>query len=151
MDQVNWFNQIIDFAIEREVEANQFYLELAETMQVPAMAEVFRGFAAEELAHKAKLDAIRHGEIVVSEPEKVETLKITDYIVDVELMANMTYEQALVLAMQKEKAAYKLYMDLAGLAGDAQQRDVFLAMAAEEAKHKLRFEIEYDDNVLQED
>jgi rubrerythrin len=30
-------------------------------------------------------------------------------------------------------------------------RNLFLALAAEEARHKLRFEIEYDDHVLKED
>jgi len=29
--------------------------------------------------------------------------------------------------------------------------DMFLALAQEEARHKLRFEIEYDDVVLKED
>jgi rubrerythrin len=52
--------------------------------------------------------------------------------------------------MKKEKAAFRLYSDLAGLADDAQLRNTFLFLAQEEAKHKLRFEIEYDENVLVE-
>jgi len=30
-------------------------------------------------------------------------------------------------------------------------RSLFFSLAAEEAKHRLRFEVEYDDHVLKED
>jgi rubrerythrin len=61
----------------------------------------------------------------------------------------MTYAEALILAMKKEKAAYRLYTDLAGVAEAEELTNLFLSLAAEEAKHKLRFEIEYDDHVLE--
>jgi len=62
----------------------------------------------------------------------------------------MTYAQALVVAMSKEKAAFRLYYDLAKTAGNEEMRDIFIALAQEESKHKLRFEIEYDEYVLRE-
>jgi rubrerythrin len=62
----------------------------------------------------------------------------------------MTYEEALVVAMKKEKAAFKLYTKLAEKAPTEDLKDVFLSLAAEESKHKLRFEVEYDDYVLRE-
>ena len=52
--------------------------------------------------------------------------------------------------MKKEKAAFKLYTDLSEKAGDESLRSFFLALAQEEAKHKLSFELEYDDYVLTE-
>jgi rubrerythrin len=52
--------------------------------------------------------------------------------------------------MNKEKAAFKLYSDLAKIAPNNEIREIFLSLAQEEAKHKLRFEIEYDDYVLKE-
>jgi rubrerythrin len=62
----------------------------------------------------------------------------------------MNYQDALVLAMKKEKAAFRLYLDLANEVQSEDQKDLFLALAQEEAKHKLRFEIEYDEVVLKE-
>jgi rubrerythrin len=47
--------------------------------------------------------------------------------------------------MKKEKAAFKLYSDLASSTDDENVKTMFLALAQAEAKHKLRFEIEYDD------
>ena len=54
----------------------------------------------------------------------------------------------ILLAMKKEKAAYRLYLDLAMVAEAEELTDLFLALAREEANHKLRFEIEYDKNIL---
>ena len=52
--------------------------------------------------------------------------------------------------MKKEKAAYRLYLDLAAVGEDEELTDMFLSLAQEEAKHKLRFEIEYDDEIMKE-
>lgn len=41
-------------------------------------------------------------------------------------------------------------MKLSESTEDENLRNLFLALAQGEAKHKLRFEIEYDDNILRE-
>jgi rubrerythrin len=43
-----------------------------------------------------------------------------------------------------------MYTDLAATVDDESLRETFLALAQEEAKHKLRFEVEYDDVIMQE-
>lgn len=78
-------------------------------------------------------------------------LGLADYLVDAEPAEDMSYAEALVLAMKKEKAAFRLYTDLASAARGDALRDLFLSLAAEEARHKLRFEVEYDDHVMKED
>ena len=142
--------EVIEFAIAREIESRDFYMKLAERMENPSMQKVFENFATEELGHKLKLEAISRGEILLV-PEQVQSLNIADYVVDVEPQPDMDYADALVLAMRKEKAAYRLYLDLAAVGEDEELTDMFLSLAQEEAKHKLRFEIEYDDIVLKED
>ena len=62
----------------------------------------------------------------------------------------MELQDALIVAMKAEKAAFKLYSDLAEAAGDANTRNLFQSLAQEEARHKLRFEIEYDNYVYKE-
>jgi rubrerythrin len=152
MKKYNSVEEILDFAIAREVEANEFYMELAERMERPEMRKVFEDFAKEERGHKAKLEAVKKGEFQISSnEEEVPSLDIADYVVDVEPKPNMSYAEALIVAMKKEKAAYRLYLDLASVAGNEELTDMFLSLANEEAKHKLRFEIEYDNIVLKED
>lgn len=141
----------LDFAIGNEVEAHAFYRELAEKMATPAMKRVFEEFAAEELGHKAKLEAVQRGSRSVGAMnERVQSLGLADYLVESPPQAQMTYAEALILAMKKEKAAYRLYLDLAAAAGAGELAELFRSLAAEEARHKLRFEIEYDDVVLKE-
>lgn len=136
-------DEILDFAMAREAEAQDFYENIAKQMKREEMQKVFEKFAAEELRHKIKLEAVKAGELAIGQ-EQVRSLDIADYIVDVEPRPDMSYADALVVAMKKEKAAYRLYLDLAGVAEAEELTDMFLWLAGEEAKHKLRFEIEYD-------
>ena len=147
MDTFDSFIAVLDYAIDKEIEANRFYEDMAKQMKNPAMREVFEAFAKEELGHKAKLEAIKQGKEI--QPTKdITDLRIADYTVDVEPAPDMSYQDALILAMKKEKVAFRLYLDLADQVEDEDQKALFLSLAQEEAKHKLRFEIEYDDVVL---
>lgn len=149
MEHFESAEEILDFAIERETESHDFYMKMAERMENPKMREVFEQFASEEMGHKMKLEAVKHGEILLGQRE-VMSLGIADYVVDVEPRPDMDYAEALVLAMKKEKAAYRLYLDLAAVAEDEELTDMFLLLSQEEAKHKLRFEIEYDRVVMKD-
>ncbi len=143
-------NEILDFAISQEEAAARFYTDLAERTERPGMTSIFREFASQELGHKAKLQSIKDGVIDIPEPKKVMDLKIAEYLVDVESRPDMGYQDALILAMKREKAAFKMYNDLAALTGDEGVRATMLALAQEEARHKLRIEIEYDERILTE-
>ena len=136
-------DEILDFAIKREIEAQNFYMKLADFVETPEMAKVFSDLALEELEHKAKLEAIKAGEIVVSE-EEVGNLGITSHVKDIKQHTKMSYVELLVVGMKKEEAARKLYTDLATITQEQELRDIFLKLAQKEAEHKLRFEIEYD-------
>lgn len=142
--------EILDFAIEREQEAVDFYNEIAAKTDNSEMKKVFEQFAREEMGHKAKLLNIREAGLFNLSFNKIEDLKIADYVVNIEASTDMTYHDALILAMQKEKAAFKLYQELAKRAPNNEVSNIFLSLAQEEAKHKLRFEIEYDEYVLRE-
>lgn len=145
---LNW---ILDFAIARELEANVFYLGLAERVEQPAMKKVFADFAAEEERHKQKIEAVKAGGTMLSAEQEVIDLKIADYLVEpAPPEADISYKDALILAMKREKEAFRLYKDLSEAAKDDVTRDLFAGLANEEAKHKLYFETEYDENFLSE-
>jgi len=151
MKEFGSVDEIMDFAVAREEEAAQFYADLAGRAERAWMRQVFEGFAREELGHKAKLLTIKEEKLLMPAADKVMDLKIADYLVEAEPAADMNYQDALVLAMKREKASFKLYTDLAATTDDANLRATLLALAQEEARHKLRFELEYDDYVLKED
>ena len=150
MNDFKSIDDVLDFAIQSEQEAVDFYTNLANGSENQAMREVFIQFAKEEKGHKKRLQNIKRKEMFELSDEKVFDLEIGDYLIDVKPTTDMSYQDALILAMKREKSAFKLYSDLAGIAPNSGLKNVFLTLAQEEAKHKLRFEIEYDDNVLKE-
>lgn len=143
--------QIISFAIDNEIEAYKFYTELSEKVNNPEIKKILLDFAAEEKGHKKLLEDFKKGKKVNLGGDKIPDLKIADYAVDIKPTPNMKYQDILTLAMKKEKAAFALYTDLAEESADPEAKKLFQALAQQEAKHKLRFELEYDNVVLKED
>jgi len=141
----NSIDEALTFAIGEEQAAADFYTRLAQRTNVPGMKQALLGFAQEEMTHKSKLEAIRSGGTIAFTPQRIADLKIAEYVVNVMPDPEMSYRDALIVAMKKEKAAFRLYSDLAAGAPDDALRSTFLALAQEEAKHKLRFEVEFDD------
>lgn len=150
MEQWKSVDEILDFAIGQEEQAYQFYTEMAGKMQRAWMKDIFENFAKEELGHKKKLTEVKSGKSLMKSEKKVLDLKISDYITDVEPSSQNDYQEALVIAMKKEKKAFKMYNDLAEATDDDNLKSIFLSLAQEEAKHKLRFELEYDDVIMSE-
>jgi rubrerythrin len=138
---------ILDFAIRREEAAAELYTSMAGRVTRPEMREALLSFAEEEKRHKQRLLKIKAGELPAVSEETIRDLKIADYVEQPEPTSRMDYPEALRFAMNAEKAAFRLYSDLAEIS-PANQAAVFRALAQEEAKHKLRFEVEYEDNVL---
>lgn len=150
MKQFKSINDILDFAIHAEQEAVDFYTGLASRSSNEQMKAVFIEFAGEEMKHKSRLAIIRENHTFQMPDEKVKDLKIADYLTDVVATPDMTYADALVLAMKKEKNAFRLYLTLSESTDDTFMKSLFLSLAMEESKHKLRFEVEYDEFILRE-
>jgi len=148
--KLNSIDTILDYAIEKEEDARQFYLTLAARMDRENMKKIFEQFAREESSHKVKIQAVKEGKLMLKTVGDVVDLRIADHLEDIDLDSNLDYQQALIVAMKAEKNAYILYNDLANSTSDENLKAMFLGLAQEEAKHKLRFEVEYDDYVLRE-
>ena len=151
MKEFTNINFILDFAINQEQESVDFYMNLATKVLNKEMKKIFENFAKEEIGHKAKLIKLKEEGLSNSfNNENIANLKMDEYLVNVKPSPDMTYQDALILAMKKEKYAFKLYTNLADYAKAENLKNIFLMLAQEEAKHKLRFEIEYDEFVLKE-
>ncbi|MGQ9846173.1 MAG: ferritin-like domain-containing protein [Bacteroidales bacterium] len=147
---INAFNStddILNFAINREQESIDLYERLSKEAPTPQMRDVFISFANEERGHKKRLLNIQSSGQFKMVETQIQDLKIEDYLVDVSETVGLTYQAALILAMKKEKTAFKLYMNLAAKVDDPLLKSLFETLAQEESKHKLRFELEYDEVV----
>ncbi|HBX53742.1 MAG: rubrerythrin [Bacteroidetes bacterium RIFOXYA12_FULL_35_11] len=150
MNEFNSIDDILDFAIENEQKAVDFYTTLAGVIKNSDMRDTFEQFAREEIGHKAKLVKIKEEKIFVASKENISDLKISDYVDNVEVSSDMSYQDALILAMKREKSAFKLYTKLATKTSNTDLQNLFLSLAQEESKHKLMFEVEYDDVIFRE-
>ncbi len=139
MERVDSINEILEFAIAREIEANQLYTYMAKRMKSMVMSKICEDFAKEELEHKAKLELE-----LMKEGEIVRKLNISAYLGESGSRINMNYEELLVFAIKKEQTSIDLYTDLAEIVKDKETRDMLLVLADEETTHKLQFEAEYN-------
>ncbi len=150
METFKNFDEILDFAMESEQKAVDFYNQLADRVKNEDMKKIFVEFALEEVGHKAKLKKIKEERTFTVSSERISDLKISDYVDSVVIKPEMSYQEALIVAMNREKAAFNLYTRLSAKAEAPELKDIFRMLAQEESKHKLRFEMEYDEYVLRE-
>ena len=146
MGRVNPDDEILEFAISREVEAYHFYRALAGRVDSLEMRKVFEDLAKEELEHKAKLELeiMKTGKTVAVQ-QKLTPRSSSDYIIsDDESQFDVDYKDMLLLGMEKEEASFRTYVNLVANARDEESQEVLLALAEDEVRHKLRFETEYD-------
>jgi rubrerythrin len=143
MKTFNCVNDVLDLAIAREIEAHDFYVELAAWAERPEVAAAFEELAAQEAQHRTKLEAVKAGHVTLEEQE-VGSLGIAETLDLTEPKANLTYLQALGVAMQREEDAFGLYTHLASMARDRDVKAMLSKLAQEEAQHRLQLEIEYD-------
>jgi rubrerythrin len=145
---MNTVDEVLDYAIDQEQQAADFYANLAARAEKAGMKELLLEFAEEEIRHKERLLAVKSGERELTPEQQVLDLKISDYLVEVDASDDISYQDALIVAMKKERAAFELYSDMAEKVPESNLKQVFVGLAKEEAKHKLFFETEYDERVL---
>ncbi|MDA3866815.1 MAG: ferritin family protein [Salinivirgaceae bacterium] len=150
MKEFKTIDDILNFAINSEQEAIDFYLLLAQRATSDDMTAIFESFVEEEMKHKERLLEVKETGSYRIEQSAVADLHIADYVTKVKPSPDMDYQDSLILAMQKEKAAFKLYTNLANRAPSNDLRVLFESLAMEESKHKLRFEMAYDEYILRE-
>jgi rubrerythrin len=141
-------SDVVNFAIEKEEKAMQFYRECAERAKNPGIKEFFREMEAEEMSHRdmlKNLDALNLDSVKL---QKVENLKISDYLVEVTFSESGTYQEALIIAMKKEEKAMAFYAGWKDKCVDERASKLFQVLANEEEKHKRKLERLYDEDIL---
>jgi rubrerythrin len=144
-------DEALDFAIGKEQEAYDFYMHWAPLIESEATGEVFREFAREEEKHKRMLLDVKAGGSFKAAGQAVPDLRLADFFVEVAPSPDMTYQDALLLAIAREKAAHSLYIGLAGSGVGPALAKIFADLADMESRHKLRLESIYDDTFMRED
>ncbi len=151
MDTIT-FNEILDFAVEREKEAVDFYHDLQKSAKFSGFKEMLQELENMEKGHILILEKMRKKSNVESSGDHIKDLKIIDYISEENDIQPDSYHNILLIAMQREDKANLLYRDLANRFTDEDNElsKLFYRLAQEEAGHKLKFENLYDEYVLKD-
>jgi rubrerythrin len=142
------FKEVITFAIRKEAEAYNLYKTYSQLVKTPGLKTMFEELAQQEQKHREILEGVKRKDVSDYKFKKIPDLKIGDYVEKEEFSPDMDYASALRLAIKREEFSVRLYNLMAERADDPELRKLFSALAQEEAKHKLRLETEYDENVL---
>jgi len=141
------FEEIINFAIEKEKEAVAFYEDASGQEPYSGARKTFEEFAEQERKHQTMLEGFLKGETKVPDYQLkwVPDMKRSNYMVDLTYEKGMPYSDILRLAMKREEKALELYNDLVGKTEEEDLIKIFQILSQEEAKHKLTLETLYDD------
>lgn len=151
MSNTPTYAEVIQLAIDNEQSAADLYAGLAARTEDPAAKTHFEQLANMERGHKLKLETMDTSFFESHQQAPPQDLKISDYLVDVELRPDSSYQDTLLYAAKCEKAAAELYTDLADVyASSPEVSKMFQILAQEEAHHKFTLEREYDDKVYRE-
>ncbi len=141
-------DDVVGFAIEKEEKAMEFYRQCADRAKNPGIKEFFREMVAEEQKHRdmlKNLDSLKLDEVKL---KQVENLKISDYLVDVPFSEDISYQEALIVAMKKEEKALAFYSGWKNKCVSEKASKLFQLLANEEEKHKRMLEKLYDEEIL---
>ncbi|MBN2415360.1 ferritin family protein [bacterium] len=144
--------EYIQFAIEKEIEAYEFYLKCSELTDKASLKQTFLDYAAEEKKHEQLLSEFTPETVAERELHEQQDLKIADFFEDMDFHPGMSMQEILIMAMKREDSAYRMYTILAekGSGADPAAEKLFRLLAQEELKHKNYFQREYDDHILRD-
>ncbi len=139
------FEEIMEYAINKEIDAEKFYEEASEKAKTSGTKELFKGFALEERGHQKMLKNFSKENLDHYKDKKIPDLKRSDYTVEMVYTPDMPYEDILRIAAKREEKAFKFYNDFGEMAEDESHKKLFKVLAQEESKHKLKMETLLDE------
>jgi len=145
---------VLNRALIMEREAHDFYIWASEKSIDFGSKVLLEDLANEELSHIQLIsDALENRDKILqigSGVDKIEDLKITDWLDDVFITETSSYQDILIYAGKREKETYEYYLELSQRTREKQIGKLFAMLAREELKHKNKIEKEYNKYVLED-
>jgi len=141
------FEELVNYAIEKEKEAAAFYDEVAGQETFSGSKDMLADFANEERKHQKMLEGILSDKGKLSDYKLtwIPDMKRSNYLVEMKYQKGMHYKDILAIAMKREEKALEFYNDAGRESKNKDHAKMFKILAQEESKHKLGLEKMYDD------
>ncbi len=141
-------DDVVNLAIEKEEKAMEFYQKCAAKAKNPGIKRFFLEMYEEEVRHRDLLKGLDPTSLTGIQIDKVQDLRISEYLTDVQFTEDLTYQEALTLAMKKEEKAHAFYAAWKDRCMHERTGKLFEMLAVEELKHKKQIETMYDEDIL---
>ncbi len=140
----------IDIAIQREIEAQEFYLGLMAKVADPQAKDALKLLASEEKKHEAFLVKYRDGGYPADglRLNKPIDYKVAEHMDKPDISGDIASKDVYLIAAHRELNSYNFYMGLAGLHPAGTLQDTFRKIASEELRHKEKVEYLYSNTAF---
>jgi len=138
-------NEVLDKAIQKEVESQLLYSDLGQKMDDQAAKDAFQELGRQEQRHQNLLEKYSRGELkggMLSRGQVVD-YKIAEHLDQAEISPDMKLPDVFLLAANREKASHEFYISLATIHPAGEAKRLMEELAAQELKHKQRVEFLY--------
>ena len=138
-------NTFVNLAIEREIEAYNFYMEIYDIISDSTAKEALLWIAGEEKKHKEFLISYREGKIAegMLRLSEAEDQRIAEHVAAPEVKLLLDTKDVYLIAAHRELDSYNFYIEFAKLHTDGTLKEIILRIANEELKHKEKVEYLY--------
>jgi len=150
MNNISNFNDALDAAINKEINAVNFYKKAMNIVNYPGAKDMIADFIREEKRHVQLLKAAKESKDMISVGQKSlpPDLEITKFLVDVAITENSTPQEVMIAAMKNEESAIALYAQKVKAFKGTELEPVFHELMQMEKEHKDHLENEYERNFM---
>ena len=143
-------SDILDLAIQREVEAYEFYMDIHGRVDDQSVRDTLEFIAGEEKKHKAFLIGYREGNFGAEALRMADVVeyKIAEYLDEPDIDGDMSRQDVYLIAAHRESRSHQFYTELANLHAEGEPQTMLLKMANEELKHKEKMEYLYSNTAF---
>jgi len=141
---------VLEMAINKEIEAQEFYKELQNRVTDSEAKQALQFMVGEEKKHEEFLTTYKMSGMG---PESLKLSHVIDYRVAEHLekpdvSGKMDSKDVYLIAAHRELNSCNFYKELAGLHPKGEIRDMLMKMANEEMKHKEKVEYLYSNTAF---
>jgi len=147
---MNTYEEIINYAIGKEIEAQNFYKDVAAKATDGFIKEMFTSFVDEEKKHEIMLKNILKNKPIGSNFKASHDYGISKTVEKPDVSSGMTLADAFAIAMKNEEEAMNMYLRLAKDCNSADARNIFEDLATMEKGHKFKMESAYTETAYPE-
>ncbi|MFC1925213.1 ferritin family protein [Chloroflexota bacterium] len=137
--------EVLEKAIQKEIEAQRFYTALSGMVHSSAIRDEFQNMVQQEKGHQWVLEQYLRGELKEGGliGGHVVDYEIVDKLSEPEISPDMDIKAAFHLAASREKSSHEFYISLARLHPEGEIKQLLQELAEQELGHKQRLEFLY--------